>query len=79
MVIYRLIFHPLANVPGPRLAALSRLYDFYFDCILGGKFSFKIDELHDIYGKFQGLDNSSIVPCGLKQFNCRAYCTNRPK
>ncbi|KAJ9635667.1 hypothetical protein H2204_005627 [Knufia peltigerae] len=50
VAIYRLFFHPLATVPGPKLAALSRLYDFYYDCILGGKFSFKIEELHDIYG-----------------------------
>lgn len=53
VAIYRLFFHPLATVPGPKLAALSRLYDFYYDCILGGKFSFKIEELHDIYGKFE--------------------------
>ncbi|KAL2424353.1 Cytochrome P450 monooxygenase [Exophiala dermatitidis] len=50
VAVYRLYFHPLAKVPGPKLAAVSRLYDFYYDCILGGKFAFKIQELHDIYG-----------------------------
>jgi hypothetical protein len=51
VVIYRLLFHPLSRVPGPKLAAISRLYDFYYDCVLGGKFVFKIDELHDQYGE----------------------------
>lgn len=51
IIIYRLLIHPLAKIPGPKLAALSRIYDFYYDCILGGKFAFKIDELHQQYGK----------------------------
>ncbi|KAL2424332.1 Cytochrome P450 monooxygenase [Exophiala dermatitidis] len=50
VAVYRLYFHPLSKVPGPKLAAVSRLYDFYYDCILGGKFAFKIQELHNIYG-----------------------------
>lgn len=51
VAIYRLYFHPLSKVPGPKLAALSRLYDFYYDCILGGKFVFKIEDLHKQYGQ----------------------------
>lgn len=51
VVTYRLFFHPLSKVPGPKLAAISRIYDFYYDCILGGKFVFKIEELHKEYGK----------------------------
>jgi hypothetical protein len=54
LALYRLYFHPLAKVPGPRLAAISRLYDFYFDCLLngGGKFAFQIEQLHKQYGLF---------------------------
>lgn len=51
VVTYRLFFHPLSKVPGPRLAAISRFYDFYYDCIQRGKFVFKIDELHKKYGE----------------------------
>ncbi|KAK2733102.1 hypothetical protein FQN57_002313 [Myotisia sp. PD_48] len=48
--VYRYSFHPLARFPGPKLAALSSAYAFYYDCILGGKFVFKIQELHEQYG-----------------------------
>ena len=51
VIVYRLFFHSLAKIPGPKLAALSRLYEFYYDCILGGKFVFKIEELHEQYGE----------------------------
>lgn len=51
VAIFRLWFHPLAKIPGPKVAALSRFYDFYHDCILGGKYAFKIQELHKLYGK----------------------------
>jgi len=51
VVTYRLFFHPLSKIPGPKLAAISRIYDFYYDCILGGKFVFKIEELHKQYGR----------------------------
>ncbi|OAL28004.1 hypothetical protein AYO20_09626 [Fonsecaea nubica] len=50
LVIYRLFFHPLSKIPGPKAAAISRLYDFYYDCIQGGKFVFKIEDLHKQYG-----------------------------
>ncbi|KAL2818345.1 cytochrome P450 [Aspergillus granulosus] len=48
--IRRLYFHPLAHIPGPRLAALTWWYEFYFDAILPGQYIFKIQELHKQYG-----------------------------
>ena len=50
-VIYRLYFHPLAKFPGPRLAAATLWYEFYYDCILFGQYTFRIKEMHDQYGK----------------------------
>ncbi|GFN11072.1 cytochrome P450 [Aspergillus tubingensis] len=48
--IRRLYFHPLAHIPGPRLAALTWWYEFYFDVIQPGQYVFKIQELHTRYG-----------------------------
>ncbi|KAJ6006232.1 Cytochrome P450 [Penicillium sp. IBT 35674x] len=48
--IRRLFFHPLSHIPGPRLAALTWWYEFYYDVVLPGKYVFKIQELHREYG-----------------------------
>ena len=48
--IWRLYFSPIAHIPGPRLAALTWWYEFYYDIILGGQYVFKMIELHKEYG-----------------------------
>jgi hypothetical protein len=50
LVIYRLYFHPLANFPGPKYAAVSRWHEFYYEVIKKGQFTFKVQELHKQYG-----------------------------
>lgn len=50
LVFYRLYLHPLAKFPGPKLAAVSRWYEGYYDLILGGKYTWKIQEMHKKYG-----------------------------
>ena len=49
-IIWRLYFSPIAHIPGPRLAAITWWYEFYYDIILGGQYVFKIIELHKEYG-----------------------------
>lgn len=44
------MFHPLAHFPGPKLAALSKWYEFYYDVVLKGQFTFQIQDLHKKYG-----------------------------
>ena len=51
LAIYRLYLSPVAKFPGPKLAALSLWYEFYHDVVRGGQYCFKINELHDEYGK----------------------------
>jgi cytochrome P450 len=46
----RLLFSPIAKFPGPKLAALTHWYEFYYEIILKGQFTFKIRELHSKYG-----------------------------
>ena len=50
LAVYRLCFSPIAKFPGPKLAALSRWYEFYYEVILRGQFTFHISELHKRYG-----------------------------
>ena len=56
LAVYRLVFHPLARFPGPKIAALTRWYEFYYDVVLQGQYNFKIRELHAQYGKYLKLN-----------------------
>jgi hypothetical protein len=53
--LYRLFFHPLAKYPGPKLAAISNWYEFYYDVIQHGSFTVHIQELHKKYGMLMVL------------------------
>lgn len=48
--IYRLYLSPLAAIPGPKIAALSGMYEMYFDLIEKARFPWKIEYLHERYG-----------------------------
>ena len=50
LTVYRLTLHPLAKFPGPRLAAVTRYYEGYYDLIQNGQYTSKIEELHRKYG-----------------------------
>jgi hypothetical protein len=50
LAIYRLYFSPIAEFPGPKLAAVTRWYEFYYEVVLRGQLSNHIKELHKIYG-----------------------------
>lgn len=50
LAVQRLYLSPIAHIPGPRLAAFTQYYEFYYDIVLGGQYTFKILELHRKYG-----------------------------
>jgi hypothetical protein len=50
LVLYRLYFSPLAKFPGPKLAACTAWYEFYYDAIRHGKYTFEIARMHKQYG-----------------------------
>ncbi|WYZ45823.1 hypothetical protein EsH8_IX_000048 [Colletotrichum jinshuiense] len=50
LTIYRLYLSPLARFPGPKLAALSNWYEFYYDVVHPGQFTSHVQALHKKYG-----------------------------
>ncbi|KAL8635253.1 MAG: hypothetical protein Q9226_009372, partial [Calogaya cf. arnoldii] len=49
LVIYRLYFSLLAKFPGPKLAAATLWYEYYYDVVKRGRYTWKIAELHAQY------------------------------
>lgn len=47
---YRLFLRPISKFPGPKLAAATFWYEFYYDIVLGGKYIWKIKALHEQFG-----------------------------
>jgi hypothetical protein len=74
LVIHRLYLSPIAKFPGPKLAALTRWYEFYYEVVLRGKFSDHITELHKIYGELM----YAILYNLPKQF-CRTDCSHNAR
>lgn len=52
-IFYRLYWHPLAKYPGPKLAIITYWYEFYYDAILEGQYTWKLRDLHEKYGKYR--------------------------
>ncbi|EHK40826.1 hypothetical protein TRIATDRAFT_32157 [Trichoderma atroviride IMI 206040] len=48
--IYHLWFSPLAKFPGPKLAASTLLYEFYYEVICSGQYTRRIEKMHEQYG-----------------------------
>lgn len=51
-LIYRLHIHPLSRFPGPRLAAVTGLYEIYFSAWGASSFDDEIARMHKDYGSF---------------------------
>lgn len=61
IIAYRLLFHPLSKVPGPKLAAITHLYKTYFNATGGSKFYIEIDKLHRKYGEHYRSNNLTSI------------------
>lgn len=59
--LYRLFLSPVARIPGPRLAAITFWYEFYYDVLKKGQYTWKLKELHKQYGIFSALNSSQSI------------------
>ncbi|KAI0896800.1 cytochrome P450 [Annulohypoxylon nitens] len=50
LAIYRVTFHPLAGIPGPKAAAMTYWYMIYYEIILGGQYFKRMKDMHGEYG-----------------------------
>jgi hypothetical protein len=50
MVMYNMYFHPLAEVPGPPMAAVTIYWKAYVECIANRSFCHELVKLHAHYG-----------------------------
>jgi hypothetical protein len=65
LALYRLLLSPIAGFPGPKLAALTQWYEFYYNVIQLGQFYLQIERLHDkygecCYGSISGISESTL-------------------
>jgi hypothetical protein len=64
VIIQRLYFSPVAKFPGPKLAAATFWYEFYFDVIQRGQYGWQIQKMHQKYGRSNAagvIQRSSIA------------------
>ncbi|KAJ1328249.1 benzoate 4-monooxygenase [Microdochium nivale] len=66
-------FHPLSHIPGPKLAAMSFMYEGWYDVVKGGKFTGQIRKMHKIYGPIVRI-NPHEVHCSDAQLLDEVYC-----
>jgi hypothetical protein len=52
-VFYNIYRHPLASIPGPKLAGATYLYQSYFSLAGGSRYYYQIGKLHKKYGKLE--------------------------
>ncbi|KAJ4415039.1 hypothetical protein N0V82_007555 [Gnomoniopsis sp. IMI 355080] len=60
LIIYRLFLSPIAGFPGPRLAALTYWYEFWYDVVAEPEYTFQIGRLHALYGPVLRINPDEI-------------------
>jgi hypothetical protein len=59
-VLFRLYLSPIAQIPGPKVAALTWWYEYYHDVVTYGKYIWKVQEFHQQYGPIVRISPSEV-------------------
>jgi hypothetical protein len=73
LAFYRLYLSPLAQFPGPKLAALSQWYEFYYDIVFPGQYIFQIQRMHKKYGTKKPFLDGHIILIEISRSSCSHY------
>ncbi|KAL0256814.1 hypothetical protein SLS55_007623 [Diplodia seriata] len=60
LTVYRLFLSPIARFPGPKLAAWTYWYEFWYDVVAEPEYTFKISRLHKEYGPIIRINPDEI-------------------
>lgn len=75
VVLYNISpFHPLSRFPGPKIAAVSYLYEAYYDWWRVGRYGKVIRDMHERYGRPNNLRMRLII-----SNTRRSYCQNQSR
>lgn len=61
LAVYRLYLIPISKFPGPKLAAVTLWYEFYYDVIKTGTYMAEIKKMHEKYVGFPSLANRPLL------------------
>ena len=71
LAFYRLVASPVAGFPGPKIAAATGWYEFYYDYFHNGMFLYEIEKMHDKYGEPRPLESYAQTNSQEVEFNIR--------
>ncbi|KAH8746389.1 cytochrome P450 [Diaporthe sp. PMI_573] len=74
ITIYRLYLHPLAKFPGPKICAVTSLFELWWDFVGQGAYLYRIEKMHSIYGPIVRI-NPSELSIQDAQYYDRLYVT----
>lgn len=79
IVVHRLYFSPLSGFPGPKLAAATSWYEFYYQYWLNGQYVFQIEKLHKKYGTYPRSMNHVKTQRGSLLMIFRTNCSGHSR
>ncbi|KAK5078346.1 hypothetical protein LTR51_000535 [Lithohypha guttulata] len=60
VAVYRLYFHSLADFPGPKIAAMTGLYELWYDVVKQGQYVHVIEQMHIQYGPIVRINPNEL-------------------